>query len=106
MHVNIIKTGDKLVTRLDIFKKEMEKPKEIYSREIKDFTKKYPNLGKMTIEEEPDIDTQEYIFSFENLNGTSEDGLEKVYLEIANHMREFSKAQGIERFSQNVRFWF
>ena len=35
----------------------MENSKEIYSREIEDFTKKYPNLGKMTIEEEPDIDT-------------------------------------------------
>ena len=57
-----------MVTRLDLFKKEMEKPKEIYAREIKDFSRNYPTLGNMTIEEEPDIDVQQYIFYFENLN--------------------------------------
>ena len=83
----------------------MEKPKEIYAREIGNFTKRYPNLGKMTIEEEPDIDVQEYIFSFENLNGTSQDELDKIYLEIADHMDEFSKNNGIEEFSKWTVIW-
>lgn len=94
-----------MVTRLDLFKKEMEKPKEIYAREIKDFSRNYPTLGNMTIEEEPDIDVQQYIFYFENLNGTSKDELDKIYLEIANHMDEFSKSKGIEKFSKWAVIW-
>lgn len=94
-----------IVTRLDLFKKEMEKPKEIYAREIEGFSKNYPTLGKMTIEEEPDIDVQQYIFSFENLNGTSKDELDKIYLEIADHMDEFSKSNGIEKFSKWAVIW-
>ena len=97
--------GETMVTRLDLFKKEMEKPKEIYAREIEDFSKRYPALGKMTIAEEPDIDVQEYIFSFENLDGTSQDELDKIYLEISDHMDEFSKRQGIERFSKWAVIW-
>ena len=93
-------------TRLERFRKEMEPAKELFSSELTDFAKGYDSLGEMTLTEEPDIDTQEYIFSFENLNGTSKDELERIYLEISNHMRNFSKDSNIENFSQFVRFWF
>ena len=67
--------------------------------------KKYDSLGKMTLVEEPDIDTQEYIYSFEKLNGTSHKELDEIFLEICNHMKHFSKSRGIEGFWQNVRIW-
>ena len=83
----------------------MEKPKELYTAEIKDFTEKYSCLGKFTILEEPDIDTLDYIFSFEKLNGTTEDELNKILLEIYDHMEEFCQINGIEEFYQNARVW-
>jgi type I site-specific restriction-modification system R (restriction) subunit len=94
-----------MVTRLDLFKKEMEPAKELYTREILNFTKKYDSLGKMTIMEEPDIDTQEYIYSFEKLNGTSQKELDEIFLEISDHMEEFSKIHGIERFCRLACIW-
>lgn len=56
----------------------------------------------MTLEEFPDIDTQDYVFCFENLNGTSEEILDKTLTELYDHMDNFSKANGIDRFSRNV----
>ena len=94
-----------MTTNLDKFKKSMEDAKELYTRELLDFTKKFDALGEMTLIEEPDIDTQEYIYSFENLNGTSRDELEEIHLKIHDHMEEFSKANGIERFCQFSRIW-
>ena len=91
-----------MVTRLDKFKEEMEPAKELYAEEIKNFAKKYDFLGKMTLEELPDIDTQDYIFCFEKFNGTSEDILDKTLAELYNHMDAFSKANGIEKFSRNT----
>lgn len=38
-----------MVSRLEIFKKEMEPSKELYTREIEDFSKKFDVLGKMTV---------------------------------------------------------
>lgn len=35
-----------MATRLEMFKKEMEPAKEIYTKEIKDFAKNYDFLGK------------------------------------------------------------
>lgn len=87
-----------MVSRLEIFKKEMEPSKELYTQEIKDFSKKYDVLGEMTISEFPDIDTQEYLFSFEKLNGTTKAELDEIFLEMSNHMEEFSKSHGIEKF--------
>lgn len=99
-----------MVTRLDKFKREMEPAKELYTKEIEDFAKNYDFLGKMRLEEMPDIDTQDYIFCFEKLNGTSEDVLDKTLTELYDHMDEFSKANGINRFSRNVvisyEWWF
>ena len=91
-----------MVTRLEIFKQEMEPAKEIYTKEITDFAKNYDFLGKMTLEESPDIDTQDYIFRFEKLNGTSEDILDKTLIELYDHMDDFSKANNIAKFSRNV----
>ena len=91
-----------MVTRLDRFKKEMEGAKELYTKEIKDFARNYEFLGEMTLEERPDIDTQDYIFCFEKLNGTSEDVLDKTLRELYDHMDEFSNVKGIDRFSRNV----
>lgn len=92
-----------MLTRLDKFKKEMEVPKEVYAREISDFTKKYDVLGEMNLIEEPDIDTQEYIFAFEKLNGTPQKELDTILLEIYDHMEDFSKENGIEKFYQYAR---
>lgn len=94
-----------MVTRLELFKKEMEPAKELYTKEITDFTKRYDSFGKMTLIEEPNIDTQEYIYSFECLIGTSQEELDKIFLEISGHMRNFSKANDIEEFCQNARIW-
>ena len=94
-----------MTTNLDKFKKSMEPAKELYTRELLDFTKNFNALGEMTLIEEPDIDTQEYIYSFEKLNGTSQDELEEIHLKIHDHMEEFSKANGIERFYQFSRIW-
>ena len=91
-----------MVSRLDRFKREMEPAKEAYSNELKDFARNYKFLGEMTLEEMPDIDTQDYIFCFEKLNGTSEDVLDKTLTELYDHMDEFSKAMGIDRFSRNA----
>jgi type I site-specific restriction-modification system R (restriction) subunit len=91
-----------MATNLDLFRKRMEPAKELYTEEIIDFTKKYDALGKLTIIEEPDIDTQEYIYSFEKLNGTSQEELDRISIEIMNHMEKFSKANGIENFDRAV----
>lgn len=61
-----------MVTRLEKFKEEMEPSKELYTNEILNFSKKFGVLGQLTVKEFPDIDTQEYIFSFEKINGTSQ----------------------------------
>ncbi|MBQ7929178.1 MAG: hypothetical protein IJ287_10640 [Methanobrevibacter sp.] len=87
-----------MVSRLEIFKKEMQPSKELYTQEIKDFSKKFDVLGEMTVSEFPDIDTQEYLFSFEKLNGTTKSELDEIFLEMSNHMEEFSKIHGIEKF--------
>lgn len=94
-----------MVTRLDKFKKEMEVPKELYAREISDFAKKYDVLAEMNLIEEPDIDTQEYIFAFEKLNDLPQKELDTILLEIYDHMEHFSKENGIEEFYQCARVW-
>lgn len=94
-----------MVTGLDKFKKEMEPAERLFTREIADFAKNYDALGKMTMSELPDIDAQEYIYSFESVNGTSEKELDRICLEISDHMEEFSKMHGIEKFCQFSRIW-
>ena len=57
----------------------MEPARQLYTREICDFTKQFNQLGKMTTDVFPDIDTQEYIFAFEKLNGTNEKELDEIH---------------------------
>ena len=92
-------------TRLSKFKKEMEPAKEIYTKELENFAKKYDSIGKISLKEVPDIDTMDYIYSFEKLNGTTLSELNQIQLELYNHMEEFSKAKGITKFYQNARIW-
>ena len=94
-----------MATRLEKFRREMEPAKELYTKELEDFTKKYDSIGNMTLREEPDIDTLDYIFSFERMNGTAVSDLDEILLEISNHMEEFSKANGITKFYQNAVIW-
>lgn len=95
----------RLATNLERFKKEMEPARELYTREIRDFTKRYDVLGEMTTKEFPDIDTQEYIFAFEKDDGTSQKELDRILLEISDHMGEFSKIHCIEKFDQFSCIW-
>lgn len=98
----IVKKGDKMVTHLEMFKQSMEPAKKIYTQELKEFAKNYEFLGEMSLIEEPDIVTQDYIYFFDKLNGTKKDVLDKTLEELYQHMIEFSKANGIEEFCQNA----
>ena len=82
-------------------KREMEPAKEIYTKELKDFAKKFESLGEMTIWEEPDIDTMDFIFSFEKVNGASSEELDMIHNELYAHMKKFSKDNGIYEFYMN-----
>ena len=93
-------------TYLDEFKREMAEAEKIYSKEIQEFAKKYDFLGEMIIIEEPDITTQEYVYTFENLNGTSADTLRETRKELKRHMKEFSKENDIYEFYKNARITF
>ncbi|MBQ2831593.1 hypothetical protein [Methanobrevibacter sp.] len=87
------------------FQRSMEPSKEIFTQEIRKFAKKFDFLGEMTIIEEPDISTMDYIYSFKTLNGTSRDKLDSTLLEIYNHMEKFSKENGIDEFCSNTIIW-
>ena len=52
--------------KIDEFRMEMEEAKRIYSEELRRFSKKYDFLDEFTIVEEPDIDTVDYIYHFNN----------------------------------------
>ena len=82
-------------------KEEMEPAKKIYTKELKDFAKRFEDLGEMTLKEQPDIDTMDYIYSFEKLNGASEEDLEAIHNELYDHMEKFSKENGIYEFFMN-----
>lgn len=82
-------------------KREMEPAKEIYTEELIDFAKKFDSLGEMTIWEEPDIDTMDFIFSFEKVNGASSEELDMIHNELYAHMKKFSKENGIYEFYMN-----
>lgn len=111
---NILKKGEKMTiksnrpkkqteeTCLDEFKREMEPAKKIYTEELKKFAGNFDSLGKMRIFEDPDIDTQEYIYAFEKLNGAKDESLDETLKELYRHMDEFSKENGIEEFKRHV----
>lgn len=84
----------------------MEPAKELYTNEIKEFAKKYDALGEMTLKERPDIDTVDYIYSFEKLNGVSQEKFDLIHEEIYSHMQQFSKEHNIQEFYTNVIIHF
>ena len=88
--------------KIDRFRMRMEKPKEIYTEELEKFSKKYDFLGDMRIIEEPDIDTLDYIYCFNKLNETSEETLDLALKEIYDHMDDYSDANGISKYCENV----
>ena len=60
----------------------------------------------MTLVEEPDIETLDYLYYFNKLNGTSKETLDSTLLEIYNHMDDFSKANGIYEYCENAVILF
>lgn len=92
--------------KIDEFRMEMEEPKRIYTAELKRFTAQYDFLGAFTIMEEPDIDTVDYIYYFNNLNGTSKEILDSTRKEIYEHMIKFSEKSGIDEFSKNAYIFY
>lgn len=88
--------------KIDEFRNSMEKPKKIYSEELKKFTDKYDFLGEISLVEDPDIDTIDYIYYFNKLNGTSEEVLDTTLREIYDHMDNFSHVNGIDEYCENV----
>ncbi|MBQ2961593.1 hypothetical protein [Methanobrevibacter sp.] len=92
--------------KIDEFRMEMEESKRIYTEELRKFSEKFDFLGDFTIVEEPDIDTVDYIYHFNNLNGTSKEILNSARNEIYKHMVRFSKSNGIDDFSRNAYISF
>ena len=92
--------------KIDILIIRIVKPKKMYTEELKKFTEKYDFLGDFVIKEERDIDTVDYIYHFNNLNGTSKEILNSAHDEIYNHMIKFSEDNGIDEFSENAFIFF
>ena len=93
--------GEKML-KIDQFRARMEGPKKIYSEELKRFAKRYDFLSEFTLVEEPDIDTLDYVYYFNNLNGTSKETLKSRLSEIYDHMDKFSQSKGIYEYNENV----
>ena len=92
--------------KIDEFRMEMEEPKKIYTEELKRFIKKYDFLGEPILIEDPDIDTVDYIYYLNKLNGTPEDVLDSALNEIYAHMVNFSISNGIDEFSENAYVFY
>lgn len=82
----------------------LEETQELFLSELEDFTRKYDFLGEITLTEDPDIDTIDYIYSIENLNGKTMDELDPILDEICVHMRDFSKENNIFNYYVNACF--
>lgn len=91
-----------MLSKLEEFRQEMEPLKKEYTKELEEFAEKYDFLGDLTIIEDPDIDTLDYIFSFEKLNGTSKETLDSAIYEIRKHMFSYTKANNLEDFAENA----
>ena len=92
--------------KIDEFRMEMEEPKKIYTEELKRFIKKYDFLGEPILIEDPDIDTVDYIYYLNKLNGTPEDVLDSALNEIYAHMVNFSISNGIDEFRENAYVFY
>lgn len=87
-----------MVSKLEKFKSEMEGAKEIYTNELESFAKKFDAISEMTMKEQPDIDTMDFIYSFKKMNGASQEELDAIHLELYDHMDAFAKTNGIHYF--------
>ena len=83
------------------FKREMAPAEKIYTEEIEKFGKNFDSLGAMNMKEVPDIDTLDYVYSFEKLNGAKEEELDEILEKLYEHMENFSNANGIREFYIN-----
>ena len=92
--------------KIDQFRARMEKPKEIYTKELVKFIRRYDFLDEFTIIEERDFDTADYIYYFNNLNGTRDEEISSARKEIYDHMIKFSEKKGIDEFSKNAFIYF
>ena len=75
-------------------------PYNIYGEE-----KIYFENGGLIAEYSSDDDQITY-YSFDKLNGTKEDLLDKTLNELYEHMRAFSRANGIDTYCQNATIRF
>ncbi len=87
-----------MVTRLEKFKSEMEGAKEIYTKELESYAKKFDAIGEMTMREQPDIDTMDFLYSFKRRNSASQEELDAIHRDLYEHMDNFAKANGIHDF--------
>ena len=92
--------------KIDRFRMRMEKPKEIYTKELSRFIERYDFLDEFTIVEERDFDTADYIYCFSNLNGTSDEAIYSARKEIYDHMIKFSEDNGIDEYCKNAFIFF
>ena len=90
--------------RIDRFRMRMEKAKAIYTEELVKFSKRYDFLCDFTIVEDPDIDTPDYLYYFNSMNGTSDETLDSACDEIYDHMVKFSQNNGIDDFRESIHF--
>ena len=91
---------------LDEFKKRMAPSEKIFRKELQKYAKNYDFLGEMTLTEDPDIDTQEYVYTFKKQKGTSKEVLKKTCSEFYAHMVESSQENGINDFCRNAYIQF
>lgn len=56
----------------------------------------------MSIKMQPDIDTMDFIYSFERVDGVTEDQINQILDELCIHMRTFCKGNNIWDFYLNV----
>ncbi len=50
----------------------------------------------------PDLETLDYLYTFEVLNGTSKEKVDSTLVEIYDHMEDFTKENGIYEFFLNM----
>ena len=84
----------------------MAPSEKIFRKELQKYAKNYDFLGEMTLTEDPDIDTQDYIYTFKKQKGTSREVLDKTFSEFSTHMREFSQKNGINDFCRKTIILF
>ena len=91
-----------MVRKIDKFRESMEPSKQLYTKELENYAKKFSSLGKMSLRERPDIDTLDYIYSFNKLNGASQEELDLIHKDLYEHMKKFSKENNIHDFYMNA----